>query len=114
MLARVRSSGVPFRVLALHFRFMTRMRQPLQVVKTVVVAGDDVVAVRADPIAFRHMMLGLASAVRAHPDLLSAPPPIIGQSAASVAAIPVSPSSVHVALDLSHAGGISRPAAGRQ
>ena len=72
--------GVPLCVLTLRFRFMTRMRQPLQVVKAGVVAGDDVVAVSADSIAFGNMLFRLAQTMSPSAHLGPALGPVIRQS----------------------------------
>ncbi|QSY57822.1 hypothetical protein BLI708_00305 [Bifidobacterium imperatoris] len=61
----------------------------MQIVKTMIVSGDNVVAVGSDSIAFGNVMLRLAQTVRTFPDLGSELWPVRWKSAASVAAVPV-------------------------
>lgn len=90
MFAHSLALGIPLCVLTLRFRFMTRMRQPLQVVKTVIVSRDDVIAIRADSITFGNVLLRLAQAVSPRPDQRPALGPVVRQPRTSVARVPVS------------------------
>lgn len=58
---------------------MAGSRKPLQIVQSVIVARDDVVAVGSDAVAASGMMRGLASAVRSGFDFGSDQLPVMGQ-----------------------------------
>ena len=93
--------AVPFRAFARRLSLVTSIRQPLQVVEAVVVAWNDVVAIGADSVASFRVSLRFASSVRASLDGGAACRPVVRQSQAPVACVPVHPVARHAARPLS-------------
>lgn len=79
---------IAFCVFLFGFRFVTSVRQPLQIVEAMVIALLNVVTIRTNAIAFRRMMLSLTSVVRAIANDLPPPCPIGRKSSSPVAIVP--------------------------
>ena len=91
MSSQARVAAVALRRFALSLELMTIVIEPLQIVKRIVIAGNNVIAVRAMPVTQRRMHRRLATIVRAlADDGAQARPPAMGhgQSAPAVAGVP--------------------------
>lgn len=87
--------AVPFRAFARRLRLVTSIRQPLQVVEAVVVTGHDVIAISADSAASFRVPLRFTSSMCASLDGGAAGVPVVRQSQAPVACVPVHPVARH-------------------
>lgn len=87
--------AIPFRAFARRLRLVTSIRQPLQVVEAVVVARHDVIAIGADSVASFGVPLRFASSMCASLDGGAAGGPVVRQSQAPVACVPVHPVARH-------------------
>ena len=87
--------AVPFRAFARRLRLVTSIRQPLQVVEAVVVARHDVIAIGADSVASFGVQLSFASSMCASLDGGASGGPVVRQSQAPVACVPVHPVARH-------------------
>lgn len=94
--------AVPFRAFARRLRLVTSIRQPLQVVEAVVVARHDVIAIGADSAASFRVPLRFASSMRASLDSGTAGGPVVRQSQAPVACVPVHPVARHAHAPYPH------------
>ena len=83
--------AVPFRAFARRLRLVTSIRQPLQIVEAVIVARHDVIAISADSVASFRVPLRFTSSMRASLDGGAAGGPVVRQSQAPVACVPVHP-----------------------
>lgn len=96
MLPQPLVSSVPFSALARRLRLVASITQPLQILQGMVIARNNVIAIRSDSITILRMNPRFAASMRPSLDHGPAALPIVGQPESSVAAVPVHPVA-HVA-----------------